>query len=46
VNYNCLTVYYLNIYNVIYTCGGKDEFSASLIQSFVSRDPSEINILW
>jgi len=29
--------------NAIYSCDGKAEFSASLRQSSVSRDPSEIN---
>ncbi len=29
-------------YNAIYPCHGKAEFSASLLQSSVSHDPSEI----
>ncbi len=34
-------------YIVIYSCDGKAEFSASLLQSSVSHDPSEIiQICW
>ncbi len=38
------TVFYIIIYlkNVINSCEGKAEFSASLLQNSVSRDPSEI----
>jgi len=31
--------------NVIYSCDGKAEFSASLLQYSVSHDPSEIILL-
>ncbi len=38
-----INVFYLNIFsNVIYSCDGKAGFSASLLQSSVSHDPSEI----
>ncbi len=33
---------YMYFLNVIYSCDGKAEFSASLLQSSVSHDPSEI----
>jgi len=38
------TVFYCNIFknSVIYSCDGKAEFSASVLQSSVSHDPSEI----
>jgi len=32
--------------NVIYSCDGKAEFSASLLQYSVSHDPSEISLIW
>jgi len=32
--------------NVIYSCGVKAECSASLLQSLVSHDPSEIILKW
>ncbi len=35
-------VFYLNIYS----CDDKAEFSASLLQSSVSHDPSEIILTW
>jgi len=31
--------------NVIYSCDGKADFSASLLQSSVSHDPSEISLI-
>jgi len=31
--------------NVIYSCDGKAEFSASLLQSWVSHDPSGIFLI-
>ncbi len=41
-------IYYLNVFsNVIYSCDRKAEFSASLLQSSVSHDPSDmILICW
>ncbi len=45
-SYSNLTVFYLNIFqNGIYSCESKAEFSAPLLQSSVSRDPSEIILL-
>jgi len=39
---NAMAIFYLNIFfNVIYPCNGKAVFSASLLQSLVSHDPSE-----
>jgi len=32
--------------NVIYSCDAKARFSASLLQSSVSHDPSEIILIW
>ncbi len=41
-----ITVFYIKIIlNVIYSCNGKAEFSASLLQSSESYDPSEIIML-
>ncbi len=38
-----ITVFYFNIFkNIMYSCNGKAEFSASLLQSLVSHDLSEI----
>jgi len=40
-----ITVFYYNTFlNVIY-CDGKGEFSASLLKSSVSHDPSEISLI-
>jgi len=45
VKYNLKQRFYFIIFqNVIFSCDGKAEFSASLLQSSVSHDPSE-NIL-
>ncbi len=42
-----ITVFYLNIYReVIYSCDGKAEFSASFLQSSVSHDSSEIILIF
>ncbi len=32
--------------SVIYSCDGKAEFSASLLRSFVSHDPSEVILIY
>ncbi len=32
--------------NVIYSCGGKAEFSAAITRSSVSHDPSEIILIF
>ncbi len=41
------TVFYFNIFeNVICSFNGKAEFSASVLQSSVSHDPSEIILLF
>ncbi len=37
--------YNLKLWNVIYLYGGKNTFSASLLQSSVLHDPSEITLL-
>ncbi len=40
-----ITVFYFNIFkNVMYSWGGKAEYSASLLQSSVSHDLSEITL--
>jgi len=31
---------------MVYHCDGKADFSASLLQSSVSHDPSEIPLIW
>jgi len=42
-----ITGSYFNIFkNVLYSCYGKTEFSASLLQSSESHDPSEIILIW
>ncbi len=43
-----ITIFYFNIHlkNVIYSCDGKAEFSASLLQSSVSHNPSEIILIY
>jgi len=38
-----ITVLYFNVLNVIYSCDG--DFSAYLLQSSVSHDPSEIILI-
>ncbi len=41
-----VTVFYVNIFNIlIYSCDGKAEFLALLLQSSVSHDPSEIILI-
>ncbi len=40
------TIFYVNIFwNVIYSCDGKSDFLALLLQSSVSHDPSEIILI-
>jgi len=34
------------IYFIVYSCNGKSEFTASLLQSSVSHDSSEIILIW
>ncbi len=36
---------YVCMLNAIYSCNGKADFSASLLQSSVSHDPSEIILI-
>jgi len=44
--YNLRHVFYFNIFqNIIYSCDCKAEFSASLLQSSVSHDPSELILI-
>ncbi len=44
--YSLKSILYFNLFlNVLYLCEGKVEFSAALLQSSVSRDPSEINLI-
>ncbi len=39
-------IYILMLESVIYSCDGKAEFSASLLRSFVSHDPSEVILIY
>ncbi len=44
--YNLKCVFYFNTFkNYIYLCDANAEFSASLLQSSVSHDPSEIILI-
>jgi len=41
-----ISVSYFNVFNVLYSCNGKAEFSASLLQSSVLHDPAQSMIIW
>ncbi len=46
MNYTFVMIKYFNILKLCYSCDGKAEFSASLLQSSVSHDLAEIILIW